>query len=105
MIEVVNTLKMPIKATHSRRSFLAPAIFFEAGADTREATGISDGMQRLPSRSSQRSHRLASNCLLQDMELTISHILNRTLMFLNDLPEEVAWLLPHVWDGHVELSP
>ncbi|KNH08401.1 O-acetylhomoserine sulfhydrylase [Candidatus Burkholderia brachyanthoides] len=52
MIDVVNALKLPIKATGlaDTRTLIipvAPTIFFEAGADTRRAMGISDGMLRL----------------------------------------------------------
>jgi O-acetylhomoserine (thiol)-lyase len=52
MVEVVNALKLPIKATGlgDTRTLIipvAPTIFFEAGADTRKAMGISDGMLRL----------------------------------------------------------
>lgn len=52
MIEVINTLKRPIKATGLRDTRMlimpvAPTIFFEAGAYTRTAMGISDGMLRL----------------------------------------------------------
>ncbi len=52
MIEVVNALQLPIKATGlgDTRTLIipvAPTIFFEAGAETRKAMGISDGMLRL----------------------------------------------------------
>ncbi|TDN59122.1 cystathionine gamma-synthase family protein [Paraburkholderia sp. BL10I2N1] len=52
MIEVVNALKLPIKATGlgDTRTLIipvAPTIFFEAGPETRKAMGISDGMLRL----------------------------------------------------------
>lgn len=52
MAEVVNALKLPIKATGlgDTRTLIipvAPTIFFEAGAETRKAMGISDGMLRL----------------------------------------------------------
>ncbi|KMY85468.1 O-acetylhomoserine sulfhydrylase [Candidatus Paraburkholderia calva] len=52
MIDVVNALKLPIKATGlaDTRTLIipvAPTIFFEAGADTRRAMGISDGLLRL----------------------------------------------------------
>jgi O-acetylhomoserine (thiol)-lyase len=52
MIEVVNALQLPIKATGlgDTRTLIipvAPTIFFEAGAQTRQAMGISDGMLRL----------------------------------------------------------
>ena len=52
MIEVVNALKLPIKATGlaDTRTLIipvAPTIFYEAGAETRKAMGISDGMLRL----------------------------------------------------------
>ncbi|KND60480.1 O-acetylhomoserine sulfhydrylase [Candidatus Burkholderia verschuerenii] len=52
MIEVVNALKLPIKATGlaDTRTLIipvAPTIFFEAGPETRRAMGISDGMLRL----------------------------------------------------------
>lgn len=52
MIEVVNALELPIKATGlgDTRTLIipvAPTIFFEAGAQTRKAMGISDGMLRL----------------------------------------------------------
>lgn len=53
MIEVVNVLELPIKATGlvDTRTLIipvAPTIFFEAGPETRKAMGISDGMLRLP---------------------------------------------------------
>ena len=52
MAEVVNALRLPIKATGlaDTRTLIipvAPTIFFEAGAETRKAMGISDGMLRL----------------------------------------------------------
>ncbi|WP_277184569.1 cystathionine gamma-synthase family protein [Caballeronia sp. BR00000012568055] len=52
MIDVVNALQLPIKATGlgDTRTLIipvAPTIFFEAGAETRKAMGISDGMLRL----------------------------------------------------------
>jgi len=52
MIEVVNALELPIKATGlgDTRTLIipvAPTIFFEAGPETRKAMGISDGMLRL----------------------------------------------------------
>ncbi len=52
MLEVVNALELPIKATGlgDTRTLIipvAPTIFFEAGAQTRKAMGISDGMLRL----------------------------------------------------------
>ena len=52
MIDVVNALKLPIKATGlgDTRTLIipvAPTIFFEAGAETRKAMGIADGMLRL----------------------------------------------------------
>jgi O-acetylhomoserine (thiol)-lyase len=52
MVEVVNALKLPIKATGlgDTRTLIipvAPTIFFEAGPETRKAMGISDGMLRL----------------------------------------------------------
>jgi O-acetylhomoserine (thiol)-lyase len=52
MIEVVNALQLPIKATGlgDTRTLIipvAPTIFFEAGEQTRRAMGISDGMVRL----------------------------------------------------------
>ncbi|KIG11310.1 cystathionine gamma-synthase family protein [Caballeronia concitans] len=52
MVDVINALKLPVKATGlgDTRTLIipvAPTIFFEAGADTRKAMGISDGMIRL----------------------------------------------------------
>jgi O-acetylhomoserine (thiol)-lyase len=52
MIEVVNALELPIKATGlgDTRTLIipvAPTIFFEAGPETRKEMGISDGMLRL----------------------------------------------------------
>lgn len=52
MIDVVNALELPIKATGlgDTRTLIipvAPTIFFEAGPETRKAMGISDGMLRL----------------------------------------------------------
>lgn len=52
MIEVVNALELPIKATGlgDTRTLIipvAPTIFFEAGAQTRKEMGITDGMLRL----------------------------------------------------------
>ncbi|WP_175940392.1 cystathionine gamma-synthase family protein [Caballeronia sp. BCC1704] len=52
MIDVVNALQLPVKATGlgDTRTLIipvAPTIFFEAGAQTRKAMGISDGMIRL----------------------------------------------------------
>lgn len=52
MIDVVNALQLPIKATGlgDTRTLIipvAPTIFYEAGAETRKAMGISDGMLRL----------------------------------------------------------
>jgi len=52
MIEVVNALQLPIKATGlaDTRTLIipvAPTIFYEAGPETRKAMGISDGMLRL----------------------------------------------------------
>ncbi len=52
MIDVVNVLKLPIKATGlaDTRTLIipvAPTVFFEAGPETRKAMGISDGMLRL----------------------------------------------------------
>ena len=52
MVDVVNALELPIKATGlaDTRTLIipvAPTIFFEAGPETRKAMGISDGMLRL----------------------------------------------------------
>ena len=52
MVEVVNALRLPVKATGlaDTRTLIipvAPTIFFEAGPETRKAMGISDGMLRL----------------------------------------------------------
>ena len=52
MIDVVNALELPIKATGlaDTRTLIipvAPTIFFEAGPQVRKAMGISDGMLRL----------------------------------------------------------
>ncbi|MDR5834045.1 cystathionine gamma-synthase family protein [Caballeronia sp. LZ034LL] len=52
MIDVVNALKLPIKATGlgDTRTLIipvAPTIFYEAGAEVRKSMGISDGMLRL----------------------------------------------------------
>ena len=52
MIDVVNALALPIKATGlgDTRTLIipvAPTIFFEAGPETRKSMGISDGMLRL----------------------------------------------------------
>ena len=52
MVEVVNALQLPIKATGlgDTRTLIipvAPTIFYEAGAQTRKEMGISDGMLRL----------------------------------------------------------
>ncbi|WP_109477823.1 cystathionine gamma-synthase family protein [Paraburkholderia sp. C35] len=52
MVEVVNALQLPVKATGlgDTRTLIipvAPTIFFEAGPETRKAMGISDGMLRL----------------------------------------------------------
>jgi O-acetylhomoserine (thiol)-lyase len=52
MIDVVNALQLPIKATGlgDTRTLIipvAPTIFYEAGEQTRKAMGISDGMLRL----------------------------------------------------------
>ncbi|PLQ00349.1 cystathionine gamma-synthase family protein [Cupriavidus pauculus] len=52
MIDIVNALELPIKATGlgDTRTLIipvAPTIFFEAGPETRKAMGISDGMLRL----------------------------------------------------------
>lgn len=52
MIEVVNALKLPVKATGlgDTRTLIipvAPTIFYEAGPEVRKSMGISDGMLRL----------------------------------------------------------
>ena len=52
MIDVVNALELPIKATGlgDTRTLIipvAPTIFFEAGPEVRKSMGISDGMLRL----------------------------------------------------------
>jgi hypothetical protein len=41
---------------------------------------------------------------LQDTELTINDTLNQPLIFLNDLPEDVARRRLNFRDGHTELS-
>jgi O-acetylhomoserine (thiol)-lyase len=52
MIDVVNALQLPVKATGlgDTRTLIipvAPTIFFEAGPEVRKSMGISDGMLRL----------------------------------------------------------
>ena len=108
MIEVVNTLKFPIRAAHSRGSFPSRRRTFSEPEPGRTRARqwaiptVRDNCQQPCSW--RRIRRHSSTNLLQDTELPISRTLNQRLMFLNDLPEDVAWLLLHFRDGHVDSS-